>query len=141
MFEVIKRVAPDQTPLFEPGSVFIQDGQHPQRTAVYGRIGNEVPVPDVTAMRGFLLRYATYTPRRALFNNRQTYKAIKMALPARFERATCGLGNRRSIHLSYGSTSTYRYVFNSVAIKGAKSKSYASWPPILERKDKSVKLS
>ena len=31
-----------------------------------------------------------------------------MALPARFERATCGLGNRRSIHLSYGSALVYR---------------------------------
>jgi hypothetical protein len=27
---------------------------------------------------------------------------IKLIPPARFERAACGLGNRRSIHLSYG---------------------------------------
>ena len=32
--------------------VFIQDRQHPQRTAPHSRIGNEVPSPDVTAMRG-----------------------------------------------------------------------------------------
>ena len=31
-----------------------------------------------------------------------------MALPARVELATCGLGNRRSIHLSYGSKSLRR---------------------------------
>jgi hypothetical protein len=33
--------------------VFIQDCQHPQRTAAHGGIGNEVPGPDVPAMRGF----------------------------------------------------------------------------------------
>ena len=27
---------------------------------------------------------------------------LRLAPPARLERATCGLGNRRSIHLSYG---------------------------------------
>jgi len=30
--------------------VFIQDGQHPQRSTPHGRIGNEVPRPYVSAM-------------------------------------------------------------------------------------------
>jgi hypothetical protein len=33
--------------------VFVQDGQHPQRPAAHGRIGDEVPGPDVPPMRGF----------------------------------------------------------------------------------------
>ena len=39
-----------------------------------------------------------------------------MVPPARVELATCGLGNRRSIHLSYGSTSTYEFTVDTVAI-------------------------
>ena len=31
--------------------VFVQNPQHPQRTAAYSRIGNEVPSPNMTAMR------------------------------------------------------------------------------------------
>ena len=78
----------------------------------------------------------------------------EVALPARFERATCGLGNRRSIHLSYGSAMTYIFALDQVAIKidarkenaamkdqkprkAAKSKQSASRRPILERKSAS----
>ena len=39
----------------------------------------------------------------------------KMVPPRRFERPTCGLGNRRSIHLSYGGTPVILHTHMSVA--------------------------
>ena len=39
----------------------------------------------------------------------------KMVPPRRFERPTCGLGNRRSIHLSYGGTPVILHTHKSVA--------------------------
>ena len=66
---------------------------------------------------------------------------IKVALPARVELATCGLGNRRSIHLSYGSAMTCVNQLdlngilmcrkNQDAMTSAKIKT-KQWPPIHE---------
>ena len=39
----------------------------------------------------------------------------KMVPPRRFERPTCGLGNRRSIHLSYGGTPVILHTYKSLA--------------------------
>jgi hypothetical protein len=52
-----------------------------ERTSTWVNLGRESVLPDI--------------------------QRVKVALPARFERATCGLGNRRSIHLSYGSKIRY----------------------------------
>ena len=39
----------------------------------------------------------------------------KMVPPRRFERPTCGLGNRRSIHLSYGGVRVISHTYEGVA--------------------------
>ena len=38
-----------------------------------------------------------------------------MVPPRRFERPTCGLGNRRSIHLSYGGVCVISHTYEGVA--------------------------
>ena len=38
-----------------------------------------------------------------------------MVPPRRFERPTCGLGNRRSLHLSYGGVRVISHTYEGVA--------------------------
>jgi hypothetical protein len=72
-------------------------------------------VVQLLKVKWAFLHYVTYTPRTGLLKNWQAPKPEKVALPARFERETCGLGNRRSIHLSYGSTINIYNVFTMIS--------------------------